>query len=334
MTRKTEWLSQLDRHRAGRAAAQHQDRDQPRRPAERAACRMDSARSGRSACRRRLPPSCGPGSAAATRSCQLAVQARADQQALEPLDQSRDDHRKALERCLAGAGRVVARGRRPPLRLAGVGRRRRRTRGQDARTREKHRSQADDARADLVREQLGLKAAEDDLAAWRTRWAEMMERLGLEPGAAPSRPKLILDKTQKLFETLHEYRDFQSRIRGIDRDAEQFAADVGDLARRVAPDLVGQPADTQARELSQAVPRGPGGLGAAPAALSQQRDGEERRLRAAENERDTARHAARIALPRGGCRLRPTTWPKPSAARPSGAGSRMTSATVKTSSSP
>ena len=286
VTRKTEWLSQLDRHRAARAA-QHQDR------ASRSD-RLDALRAEWTAMVGPLDiPAATPAELRAwlrrrDEVVQLAVQAHAAQQVLEPLDQSRGDHRKALERCRGRAGGVVARGRRSPLRLAGVGRRRRRTRGEDARIRDKHRSQADDARGDLIREQLGLKAAEDELAAWRMRWAEMMERLGLEPGAAPEQAEVILDKTQKLFETLHEYRDFQSRIRGIDRDAEQFAADVGDLARRVAADLAGQPADAQARELSRR-------FGEALAVserhqgLSKQRDAEERRLRAAENERDTAR---------------------------------------------
>ena len=160
-----------------------------------------------------------------------------------------------------------------------------------------------------------------------------MQRLGLEPGAATEQAEVILDKTQELFEELSKHRDFQSRIRGIDRDAEQFAADVGDLARRVAPDLDGQPAESQARELARRL-REARAVQAQHAALSQQRDGE---AAPASRGREPARHrdrAARIALPRGGRRLARRPGRSGSAARPSGAGSRMTSATAKTSSSP
>ena len=286
VTRKTEWLSQLDRRRVARAA-HHRDR----------ASRSDRLTALHAEWVAMVGPLDIPAATPAELRAwlrrrddvvQLAVQARAAQHVLEPLEQSRGDHRKALERAAIALGESLPE---DDGRLSGwlawaedvVERE-----DKSARTRDKHRSQADDARGDLIREQLGLKAAEDDLAAWRTRWAEMMERLGLEPGAAPEQAEVILDKTQKLFETLHEYRDFQSRIRGIDRDAEQFATDVGDLARRVAPDLVGQPANTQARELSQRFSEALA-VSERHQGLSKQRDAEQRRLCAAENERDTAR---------------------------------------------
>ena len=185
VTRKTEWLSQLDRYRVSRAA-HVQARDQ-------AAARLASLRG-------EWTGTAGPlGVPAATPAelrawlrrrdevVQLAVQARADQQALEPLEQSRVDHGRALRRALLALGEslpdedgrisdVLARADEVLERE-----------DKSARNREKLRSQADEARAELAREQLGRKAVEDELAAWRTRWGEMMQRLGLEPAPPPSR---------------------------------------------------------------------------------------------------------------------------------------------------
>jgi uncharacterized protein YhaN len=286
VARKTEWLSQLDSRRNARAA-QHQDRAS-------GAGRLNALRAewtalvGPLAISAATPAELRAWLRRRDEVVQLALQARAAGQMLEPLDQSRSDHRKALEQAALALGESLPR---DDGRLAGwlvwaedVVEREEKS----ARAREKHRSQADDARNDLIREQLTLKSVEDDLASWRTRWAEMMERLGLEPGAAPEQAEVILDKTQKLFETLHEYRDFQSRIRGIDRDAEQFATEAGNLAQRVAPDLDGQPADAQARELSQRFAEALA-VSERHQGLLKQHDAEERRLRAAENERDTAR---------------------------------------------
>jgi uncharacterized protein YhaN len=217
----------------------------------------------------------------------LAVQARADRELLGPLEQSRNHHREALQQGLGALGESAPD---DGGRLSGW-----LARAEDVleredktvRSRDKLRGQVEDARAELAREQLGRKAAEDELAAWRVRWAEMMQRLGLDPGASTEQAALILEKTQELFEELQKHRDFQSRIRGIDRDAAQFAADVSTLARRVAPDLEGQPAASQARELAPRL-REARDIQARHAIVVQQRDSEQRRLRAAENSRDAA----------------------------------------------
>jgi uncharacterized protein YhaN len=117
-----------------------------------------------------------------------------------------------------------------------------------------------------------------------------MSRLNLAPDAAPEQAEVILDKTQELQEQLTKHREFSVRIRGMERDAERFAADVAALVGRLAPDLGldGHPPDAQARALSSRL-RDARARQQEHAALSRQRDDESQRLREAESRRDAAR---------------------------------------------
>jgi uncharacterized protein YhaN len=286
VTRKTEWLSQIDRHRALREV-----RTRERETAD--ASLVSLLDEWAAAVDPLGVPAATPAELRAwlrrrDEIVQHAIQARAARQALESLEQASTEHRNAIERAL------VEQGESPTdrnVRLADM-----LALAEDvldredkaARNREKLKSQAEEARADLGREQVALKADDDELDAWRARWAEMMERINLEPNALPDQAEVILDKIQKLVEAMNERRGFQARVAGMDRDAAQYAAQVGDLARRVAPDLVIQPAESQARELTRL-------LQVARAAherhlaLSNQRDIEQRRLLKAEDESETAR---------------------------------------------
>ena len=79
----------------------------------------------------------------------------------------------------------------------------------------------------------------------------MMARIGLEADATPEQAEIFLNKINELLEQLSERRNHQSRIRGIDRDAEEFARDVKTLAARIARDLIDRPTSELARELAQ-----------------------------------------------------------------------------------
>ena len=61
----------------------------------------------------------------------------------------------------------------------------------------------------------------------------MMNRVGLEAEATPEQAELFLNKISELVEKLTDRRNHQSRIRGMLRDAEEFARDVEALAARV-----------------------------------------------------------------------------------------------------
>ncbi|MFI5454470.1 MAG: AAA family ATPase [Isosphaerales bacterium] len=152
-----------------------------------------------------------------------------------------------------------------------------------------------DARSERANARLSLQAAEAKLDAWRTDWSTQMARIGLEAGAAPEQAEIVLTRISDLFKVLDSRRDFLSRIRGIDRDADQFARDVVALVARVAPDVADGPSDEQARELANR-------LNEAQKAtiLTDQRQREDGNLRAAEAERDQERiHLERLCKEAG-----------------------------------
>jgi uncharacterized protein YhaN len=143
-------------------------------------------------------------------------------------------------------------------------------------------------RAEQANARLSLQAAETELEAWRLDWSEKMKRIGLEPNAAPAQAELFLTMITELVQELDSRRGFQKRIQGIDRDAEQFRADVIALAKRAAPELESRPVAEQTRELASRLR-----LAQADArqktVLLQQQEREEGGLRTAEAQYEEAR---------------------------------------------
>ncbi len=156
------------------------------------------------------------------------------------------------------------------------------------------------ARGELSTARLSLREAETALDAWRTDWASKMTRIGLEADAAPEQAEVFLTKIGELLEKLHDRRNHLSRIRGIERDAEQFAADVAALSARVAPDLVDRPAGDQARELPRRL-RDAQADDQKRTTMTQQRLREEATLRAAEARREEARARLERLCIEAGC---------------------------------
>ena len=115
-----------------------------------------------------------------------------------------------------------------------------------------------------------------------------MKRIGLEASAAPAQAEVILTAIAELFQELDSHRELQKRIQGIDRDAEQFAAEVRALAARVAPDLESHPVAEQARELGSRLRVAQADARQAEALLQQQKR-EESGLRTAEAQLEEAR---------------------------------------------
>jgi uncharacterized protein YhaN len=108
-----------------------------------------------------------------------------------------------------------------------------------------------DVRSEHASARQSLQASEAKLNAWRTSWSSQMASIGLEPGAAPEQAEIVLTKISDLFQVLDSRREHLSRIRGMYRDADEFARDVMDLVVRAAPDLASKPAQQQARELAR-----------------------------------------------------------------------------------
>ena len=156
------------------------------------------------------------------------------------------------------------------------------------------------SRGELATAELSLQTAESALRVWQADWTAKMVRIGLEPDAAPEQAEVFLNKFSELFENLQKRREFKIRISGIERDAEQFAADVKTLAARVAPDLADEPGVEPARELPRRL-RDAQADAQKRAALSQQRLREEEKLRAAEIRREEARVCLERLCLEAGC---------------------------------
>ena len=172
-------------------------------------------------------------------------------QRLEPLEHAFDTHRPALVRGLTEAGENVSRadsGLADVLEQAEAVLKR-----NDELT--QRRAQLENklatAQADRATAELSLETAEAELIRWRAEWSLMMARIGLEANATPEQAEVFLTKISELLTKLNDRRTIETRIRGMDRDAGEFARDVRTLASRVAPDLADKPAAEQTRELGR-----------------------------------------------------------------------------------
>ena len=94
-----------------------------------------------------------------------------------------------------------------------------------------------------------IRQAQTRMEEWRKPWGECMQRLGLGADAAPVEANAALVRNREMFAKLDEARDLSARIEGIRQDAELFTADSKSLIERVAPDLLGIPAEQAVGEL-------------------------------------------------------------------------------------
>jgi uncharacterized protein YhaN len=91
---------------------------------------------------------------------------------------------------------------------------------------------------------------EAELTRWQQDWEAAIQPLGLGREAVPAQANAVLEELKGLFDKVREAETIQSRIKGIDRDAEEFKKNLRELAERVAPDLKDLPPDQLAAELN------------------------------------------------------------------------------------
>ncbi|MFP3870618.1 MAG: ATP-binding protein, partial [Syntrophobacteria bacterium] len=96
---------------------------------------------------------------------------------------------------------------------------------------------------------------DSDLDQWQRHWQEAVSPLGLGGEATPGQASAFIEGLKELFDKLREAETIQKRIRGIDRDAEKFSQDLGELAERVAPELRALKAERQVSELNARLKR-------------------------------------------------------------------------------
>lgn len=117
------------------------------------------------------------------------------------------------------------------------------------RQREEKRKERERLQGDLLDAQHTVDAAEKKLDQWRQDWAAAVEQLALQDEATPDQANSVLESLDELFSHLKDAEDKRERIRGIDHDAEEFAANVSNLTHQIAGDLTALPADRAAADL-------------------------------------------------------------------------------------
>ena len=103
------------------------------------------------------------------------------------------------------------------------------------------------------RQRLELEAAtaEAEFTAWRGAWGALMLELGLRRDATPGEVSDDLQAIADILKLNDEAIGLQSRVAGIDADAQGFAALTEGLLTRLAPDLLGRPLEEAVPQLHQ-----------------------------------------------------------------------------------
>ncbi len=208
-------------------------------------------------------------------------------QSVAPLDQMRTMHCLALSQALEPLGISLAAG--DPNLAESLEKAESLIKAQDdlVQKRTKLESKLADARAEQANARLSLQSAEGELESWHRDWSLKMSRIGLEADAKPEQAELILTGIAELLTVLDERRDFQLRLSGIDRDADQFDQDVAAVTARVAADITDRSTAEQARELAARL-RSAQADAKHSAVLSEQQRREETNHRAAETKLEEA----------------------------------------------
>jgi len=116
---------------------------------------------------------------------------------------------------------------------------------------------AESARLDKARKRAEdkLAAAQAKLSTWQTEWADAIADLPLDSTGGPGEANAVLDLMGQLGQQQRHIREKRRRITEIDRYAEQFAADVRELAAQAAPESNNAPIATLAADLAARLAR-------------------------------------------------------------------------------
>ncbi len=94
-----------------------------------------------------------------------------------------------------------------------------------------------------------------ELSTWKSQWMKALETLGLDADATPAQANSVMDDLRNLFVKLKDADVLRKRIRGIDRDAEEFREKLISLAEHEAPDLAYRPMEQIAAEINTRLTR-------------------------------------------------------------------------------
>lgn len=98
-------------------------------------------------------------------------------------------------------------------------------------------------RAIVSKAQKDEATARSARADWQERWNKALAGLELRDQLQPSEALDLLETVTQCFEKLEKAKELQSRIDGIDRDADTFRSDIRILLAQTVPDLTDLPPD-------------------------------------------------------------------------------------------
>lgn len=98
---------------------------------------------------------------------------------------------------------------------------------------------------------LASNEARGALDRWREEWRKAVTGLARSSELAPVEALDLLDSLESCFAKVKEADDFGKRIKGIDRDAGDFRAEVAGLVDLLAPVLAPLPPEQQVRDLQK-----------------------------------------------------------------------------------
>ena len=86
---------------------------------------------------------------------------------------------------------------------------------------------------------LGLnhKKLGEEFTGWSSGWQDAVVNIGLKPETSPSEAYAVLSKMDELFKKMDEKKSIERRVFGINRDAEDFRADVKAVVEKISPEL-------------------------------------------------------------------------------------------------
>jgi len=94
---------------------------------------------------------------------------------------------------------------------------------------------------DMLRLAKARAEGEEALFEWQKQWQDATLDLGGTRHIYPAEALDLLENLKACFDRLKDAAEFAKRIGGIDHDTAEFCRHVGELAREIAPDLVGLP---------------------------------------------------------------------------------------------
>lgn len=83
----------------------------------------------------------------------------------------------------------------------------------------------------------------EEFIRWNSDWRNVIVNLGLKPETSPSEAYAVLSKMDELFKKVDEKKSFERRVYGINRDAEDFRADVKTVVEKISPELSNMPVE-------------------------------------------------------------------------------------------